>query len=216
VDPTSQQTFKQVASWLKSLEHRSPLILGIGGPGGCGKSTLSHWLLDHVEGSALLPLDDFRLPRAQRSQRGLFGSHPDGNDLPRLRACLHRARQGQRFNRPIFDLAAGAATTSAPIAPGRILICDGELASHADIRGEFDRLIVVEAHWRTQLDTRLTRDLKERQCSLEKAVTIFLQSNLRDYPTHATGATAAADFVLYRSRRHRFTLKKAPSPAVPA
>jgi uridine kinase len=173
---------------------------------------LSHWLLEHVEGTALLPLDDFRLSRAERSRRGLFGSHPDGNDLPRLRACLQSARRGQPFERPVFDLAAGAATTSAPVPSSRILICDGELAAHTGLRAEFDRLIVVEAHWRTQLQTRLSRDLRERHCSVEKAVTLFLQSNLQDYPKYAAGAADRADLVLYRNSRHRFTLRKAPTP----
>ena len=49
---------------------------------------------------------------------------------------------------------------------------------------------------------------RQRQCSLEKAIDIFLHSNLRDYPRFAKGAHAAADAVLYRNARHVFSLRK--------
>lgn len=189
---------------------KTPFLLGIGGPGGCGKTTVSRWLLARIKGAALLPLDDFRHPREARSERGLLGSHPDGNDLTRLRACLRAARRRQSFERPVFDPVAGTSKRTAPVPPAPVLICDGEIAAHSAIRNEFDGLVVVDAHWRTQLNTRLTRDLRERHCSLDKALNIFLQSNLRDYPTYAEGAREAADLVLYRNRRNVFSIMKKP------
>jgi uridine kinase len=76
------------------------------------------------------------------------------------------------------------------------------------VRPWFDRLILVEAHWRTQLNVRLTRDLRERHCTLEKAIDLFLQSNLRDYPRFAAGAREAAHAILYCNARRGFSLRR--------
>lgn len=208
ISPVSRKTFAQVADWIRRSRQNVPFLLGIGGPGGCGKTTLSQWLLTHFPESALLSLDNFRLPRKQREARGIFGSHPEGSDLPRLRDALQSAREGKCFATPVYNSASGESTDTVLIPACQILLCDGEIAAHSKMRVEFDGLILVDAHWRTQLDTRLSRDLQERNSSVEKALEVFIQSNLRDYPKYAAGALEAADCVLYRNRRNDFRLTK--------
>lgn len=202
--------FKKVSVWLKreAESHKGPFIVGIGGPGGCGKSTLSRWLRHNLTGARILSLDDFRLPRQTRPAHGRYGSHPEGNDRTRLKKCLRDFHTGHPIRQPIFDPVAGKATEEIQVPTASILLADGEIAAHRDLRALFDRLILVDAHWRTQLNTRLTRDLKERHCTLEKAMDIFLQSNLRDYPQFAEGAREAADVLLYCNTRHTFSLRR--------
>ena len=208
--PATTQCFRRVQAWLEreAAASPAPLIIGIGGPGGCGKSTLSRWLRHQLDGARILSLDDFRLPRARRPAHGRYGSHPDGNDLARLHKTLRDFQAGRPIRQPVFDPAAGAATTEILIPAARILLADGEIAAHRDVRAAFDRLILVDAHWRTQLNTRLTRDVRERHCSLEKAIDLFLQSNLRDYPRFAAGAAKDAHILLYCNASHTFTLRK--------
>jgi len=206
----SLAVFKQVRSWLKreAKTHTGPFIVGIGGPGGCGKSTLSRWLRHQLKGARILSLDDFRLPRHERPSHGRYGSHPEGNDLTRLKKCLHNFHKGRPIRQPIFDPVAGKALQEIQVPEATLLLADGEIAAHQGLRPLFDRLILVDAHWRTQLNTRLTRDLKERHCTLEKAMDLFLQSNLRDYPQFSEGAQEAADVRLYCNTRHTFSLRR--------
>jgi len=207
---TSLRCFRRIQAWLEGEAgaHPGPFIVGIGGPGGCGKSTLSRWLRHHLYDARILSLDDFRLPRQHRPAHGRYGSHPEGNDLPRLRKCLRDFRNGHPIQQPVFDPGAGKATRKITVPAARILLADGEIAAHQKLRPHFDRLILVEAHWRTQLNTRLTRDLKDRHCTLEKAIDIFLQSNLRDYPRFAAGARDDAHALLYCTTRHTFSLRR--------
>ena len=105
----SLRAFARIKGWLEGRlsGRKRPLVVGIGGPGGCGKSTLSRWLYHAMDGVEILSLDDFRLPREERPAHGRFGSHPEGNDLERLEETLERARAGREVVQPVFDLARG-------------------------------------------------------------------------------------------------------------
>ena len=214
LDAPSAAAFRLVRDWIlrEAASSPAPLAVGIGGPGGCGKSTLSRWLRHHLPGALLLSLDDFRLPRSCRPPRGRFGSHPDANDLPLLRQVLDDFRNGRPLRQPVFDPASGPRARIESFPAPRSLLADGEIAAHLTLRARFDRLVLVEAHWRTQLNARLSRDLRERRCSLEKAVELFLQSNLRDYPRFSAGARADAHAILYRNLRRSFSIRRLPLP----
>lgn len=203
---------QRVANWLSARVplQKSPVVLAIGGAGGTGKSTFCEKILRLLPDATYLSLDDFRLPRAQRAKTGLFGSHPDGNDCSRLSQCIAAARAGTSFKAPVFDRNAGRALSIREIHPAPILVCDGEIAAHDSLAHLFDYLVLFTAHWRTQLNTRLGRDIHARKTSLEKAIELFLQSNLRDYPRFSSDAATRADWIFYRSQRGTLSVRKCP------
>ena len=212
LNAASRAAFRRIRAWIEreAAAANAPFVVGIGGPGGGGKSTLSRWLRHHLSDARVLSLDDFRLPRAHRPAHGRYGSHPAANDLGRLRKTLADFRHGRPLRQPVFDPVAGDVRSEIQVPAARILLADGEIAAHADVRTWFDRLILVEAHWRTQLNVRLTRDPRERGATLEQAIDLFLQSNLRDYPRFSAGARDSAHAVLYCNARRTFALRRTP------
>ncbi len=105
-------TSNALDGWLSG--HRRPLILGICGAQGSGKSTLSRHLCERIEARggrvALLSIDDLYLSRKARTQmavdvhplfatRGVPGTHDVGLGL----AVLDGLRRGTAVRLPRFD-----------------------------------------------------------------------------------------------------------------
>ncbi len=186
-----------------------PVVVGIGGPGGGGKSSFVHALARQLGDARVLPLDDYRKPRAERAP-GIYGSHPAGNRLDLLKRHLAEARAGMPFERPVFCRQRGAAHETETIHPAGFLLADGEISAHRGLRDCFDIRILILAGWNHQWQARFGRDRQERSTSLRKALALFCISNLLDYPRFAAGAANDSHLVLHRSRcgRHFMPLRQ--------
>jgi len=91
----------------------SPLLIGLNGPVGAGKTTLGQ-TLERLAPSfglrlAVVSIDDAYLPYEQRLQRlagnpfGVSRVPPGSHDLPLLLECLRRWRSGEPLQLPRFD-----------------------------------------------------------------------------------------------------------------
>ncbi|WFB36523.1 hypothetical protein P3T73_01955 [Kiritimatiellota bacterium B12222] len=208
-----EKSRETLGQWISQLslsppENNRPYLIGIGGPGGSGKSHFTHWLRQEIPHSVVLSLDDFRLPRSERPKHAPFGSHPEAIDLPRLFATLTRAREGRSFSQPHFDVEHGKVLKESPLSPAPVIFVDGEITAYSELHPYLDYLFLVQTSYWTQLRTRLHRDTRERKCSLRKTLRIYVRSNLIDHPRFAKKAKARADLILYRNRHHRFYLRK--------
>lgn len=179
------------------------VMVGIGGPGGSGKSSFARELNRLLPDSWVLPLDDYRKPRDERPP-GIYGSHPEGNHIDLLKLHLQAARDGLPFERPVYDAKSGTLARSEPVPPARFLIAEGEIAAHRGLRSQFDLRILILSSLSSQWMARIGRDRSERASSLRKAIAVFLRSNLRDYPRFSAGVRREADLVVRRSRDGRF------------
>lgn len=118
--PVVEEHYRPLAAWISTQPRagRTPLLVGLGGAQGTGKTTLARILelvlqLDHHWRVATLSLDDFYLTRRERTElarkqhsllatRGVPGTH----DLHLLDACLaglRTLRRGQVLQLPRFD-----------------------------------------------------------------------------------------------------------------
>lgn len=90
----------------------APLIVGLCGAQGSGKSTIAAALAERIPDTVVLSLDDLYLPRAERERlargvhplletRGVPGTH----DVALGEAVLHALREGRSVALPRFDKA---------------------------------------------------------------------------------------------------------------
>lgn len=159
-----------------------PLIVGINGAQGSGKSTLCKFLevllVEHNQLSVTLSLDDLYLPRPERlraatdihplfTTRGVPGTH----DVGLAMTILDRLLAGKDADLPIFDKAADdrSAETRHVGRPVQVVVfegwCVGATAqAAADLREPVNELEANEdpdGTWRREVNRRLATDYAE-------------------------------------------------------
>ncbi|MDX2389013.1 MULTISPECIES: uridine kinase [unclassified Streptomyces] len=137
------------------------VLLGIDGPGASGKSTLAALLADRLGPAAVVHIDDFHLPSAERRRvdRVAVAAH---FDLRRLHEqVLRPAAEGAavRYQHYDWDQDRLAGWTSLP--PGTPLVVEGVHALHADLRHLYTYRVFCDAPRELRLSRGLERDGEE-------------------------------------------------------
>lgn len=185
----------------------APVLVAVGGPGGTGKSTFSEALAEQLPDARVLRLDDYKTSRSSRAERNIYGPHPAANRLDLLKDHLALMKAGRTFRRPLYDRENGEALDSAPYEPARFNLLDGETATYRELRGLVDFSIFIDSDWKTQLATRVERDVEDRGYDREKAIMTFLQSNLREFSEYGAESKKWADLHLYCDEDHHLAIE---------
>ena len=190
-------------------ETEQNLIVAIGGPGGSGKSTFAEKLqtkLTEFLPSKTIKLDNYRFPRSQRSP-GQLGSNPDSNHIALLKEHLSLIRSGTSFNLPVYDKKTGKADETRQFTPESITIVEGELATNSELAELVDLTIFIDSDWKTQLNSRINRDITSNGQDKEKVIHTFLQSNLKDFQRFGAAGKYAADIHLFSDENYYMSIE---------
>ena len=206
----SRRSAEQILAELlrgKFSDQKHPVIIAIGGPGGTGKTTISEKLAGLLGDAAVLHLDHYKTPRSARQDNNLLGSHPEANRVSLIREHVAQIRNGESFDTPVYDDVTGEIQMSGRYESNRYNILDGEISTYRQFRDLIDFSVFIDSDWKTQLNTRLFRDIQDRGYSKEKVIHIFLQSNLRDFAKYGAEAKKWADVHLYCTAEYRLLVE---------
>lgn len=173
------------------------ILIAVGGPGGIGKSSFCKKLAQHLSDSNILRLDDYKTPREIRKGQNIFGAHPDANMMDLVEKHYISARDGESFDKPLYNAISGKADETEFYETRRFTIIDGEISTYKQFRDYVDFAIFIDSDLQTQLNTRLNRDIEERQYTYEKAIATFLHSNLREFGEFGAESKNWADIRLH-------------------
>ena len=150
-------------------DKKSPIIIGIAGGTGSGKTTVANVVLSRVGTSsiAFVPHDAYykdlnQLPQTQREQ--LNFDHPSSLDTPLMIEHLLRLKGGEPVEIPIYDFTTHSRTErTTHLDPQPVILVEGILIfAEPELRGMFDVKIFVDTPPDIRFIRRLERDINER------------------------------------------------------
>ncbi len=157
----------------------SPLIIGIAGGSGSGKTTIAEALVETIEGVAYIKHDAYyrHLPALTFEQRSRVNyDHPDSLETDLLVGHLEALRAGLPFEQPVYDFAQHLrGETTVTVAPAPVVVLEGILVlAERDLRDLMDLRVYVDTDADLRLARRIERDLRERGRNAEAVVAQYL------------------------------------------
>ena len=146
-----------------------PLVIGIAGGTGSGKSTVAKVIIDRVGANhiALLPHDAYYkdLANLEPAQRVIINfDHPDSLETSLLVEHIKQLKNYQSIELPVYDFKTHTRTsTTQHIEPQPVILVEGILIlAEKGLRKLFDVKIYVDTDPDIRFIRRLERDIAER------------------------------------------------------
>jgi uridine kinase len=160
---------------------RRPLLIGISGGTGSGKSTVVHEILNSLpeKSITILEQDAYYKDQSELSleeRLKINYDHPDAFDTPLLVKHLKMLVNGQAIDKPVYDFSVyNRSKATVRVEPRDIIILEGILIlQEPDIRNLLDIKIYVDTDPDVRIIRRITRDIKERGRTYESVVNQYL------------------------------------------
>jgi uridine kinase len=186
----------------------SPLIVGIAGGSGAGKTALARAVAAALapRSVALLAHDAYYVDRshlAPPERAALDFDAPEALDHERFRADLDALRQGRSIVPPVYCFTTHRRLGyDAPLEPRELVLVEGVLLFHdAAVRAVFDLRVWIDAPDALRLARRIARDTAERGRTAESVVAQCRARVLPAHERHVEPTKAWADLVLLNAGR---------------
>lgn len=180
-----------------------PLLIGIAGGTGSGKSTVTRRLADALAGTAVgfIAMDSYyrdlgALPMDERRTRNF--DHPDAYDIDLLVEHLDLLRRGEAAEVPVYDFRRHERSThTTTVAASDVIIVDGILLFHDPrVRDLCHVKVFVDADADVRLARRIRRDMAERGRSLDDILDQYLSTVRPMHDQFIAPTKAFADIVV--------------------
>lgn len=165
------------------MRHPDPLVIGIAGGSGSGKTTVAQEILQRVgpERIAFLQHDSYYkdlsgLPPTQRAEVNF--DHPNSLETDLLIQHIAALRAGKAVEVPIYDFSTDSRTERTfTVQPCRVIVVEGILIfTEATLREMFDVKIFVDTDSDIRFIRRLERDLAERGRTTQSVIEQYLST----------------------------------------
>lgn len=153
-----------------------PLVIGIAGGTGSGKTTVAEAIVRAAAGRvAVLPHDAYyrAQPDLAFEARALTNyDEPDAFDTQLLVEHIDALVAGRPIDRPVYDFTEhDRSSHTVRVAPREVLVVEGILVLHEpDLRDRMSLKMFVDAPPDERFIRRLERDVRERERSAESVI----------------------------------------------
>jgi uridine kinase len=159
------------------MSHNTPLVIGIAGGSGSGKTTVAQEILNRVgtDRIAYLQHDSYykdltELPPTLRMDVNF--DHPHSLETELLIKHVESLRDHQSVEVPIYDFATDSRTSRTfSVTPRGVILVEGILIfAEPELRKLFDVKLFVDTDADIRFIRRLRRDIKERGRTTESVI----------------------------------------------
>ncbi len=192
-------------------QRRRPVVLGVAGGSGSGKTTVVRRLIDALGGDqdvAVLHHDSYyrdasHLPPEER--REINYDHPDSLETELLIAHLETLLASSAVQVPVYDFANHVRTDrTAPVEPRPVIILDGILILwDRRLRELMDVKLFVDADADVRLGRRLRRDMEERGRSPDSVLAQYMKTVRPMHLEFVEPSKRYADVIIPRGGHNR-------------
>lgn len=174
-DKKNKYVFNFVMKVVKQIKTTRPLVIGITGAGGAGKTTFGNNIMQYFgkENCVSIDLDDYLISREERGKLGLTGYHPRANNLYLARENICDLIQGKSILKPRYDHSTGKNLIKERVTPKELIILEGVTTLYNELREINDISFFLDALEETQIKSRIERDVNIRGYSIAEALTLF-------------------------------------------
>jgi uridine kinase len=163
------------------IKRKTPLVIGIAGGSGSGKTTVANEILKSVGSHriAFLPHDAYYrdLSSLPENQRKLVNfDHPNSLENELLIDHVIQLKNWKKINLPVYDFTTHTRTNQMfQVEPQLVIVVEGILIfAEPKLRDLFDVKIFVDTDDDIRFIRRLQRDIAERGRSMDMVITQYL------------------------------------------
>lgn len=189
---------------------RHPIIVGVAGGSGSGKTTVVQSLVEGVapDSVSLIHHDSYYRDfsgLAFEDREKINFDHPDSLETTLLVTHLRNLARGESVEVPVYDFTTHRRKTEVrTVAPTRVIVVDGILVlADATLRSLMDIKLYVDADPDIRFIRRMERDIEERGRSMESVVRQYQESVRPMHLEFVEPSKRYADVIIPRGGRNR-------------
>ncbi|MEZ4703088.1 MAG: uridine kinase [Rhodothermales bacterium] len=193
--------------------HRRPVVIGIAGGSGSGKTTVLRHIVNDLDAGhiAVIEHDAYyrdlcHLPIEAR--RAINFDHPDSLETELLLQHLEQLLEGRSIQKPTYDFQRHTRRPETVcVEPRPVIIVDGILVlAETELAARMDIKIFVDTDDDVRLVRRIKRDLTERGRSIEDILLQYEHTVRPMYLQFVEPSRRRADLIIPRGGHNRVAI----------
>ncbi|SCB73511.1 uridine kinase [Weissella bombi] len=180
-----------------------PMLIGVTGGSGSGKTTVSQDIIKRLEGESvvMIPQDAYYRDQSEKSmteRRKTNYDHPDSLDNDLLITQLKQLLNREAIDQPVYDYTNHTRSSEKiRVEPADVIILEGVLLfTESNLRDLLDIKVYVDTDDDLRFIRRMQRDIVERGRTVDSVVNQYLETVKPMYHQFVEPTKRYADIIL--------------------